>query len=226
MKIVLASRNPKKIRELETLLAENTSMNVQVLSLDDIGYSDEIDENGASFLENALLKAAVPARLGYIGVADDSGLTVRALGGAPGIYSARYAGEHGRDDDNNRKLLAEMARVPDGERDAAFVSVVACVLPRGMECGIPDGIRVTTKDSLTGFALRGECAGTILHERRGSDGFGYDPLFWIPEKGKSFAEMSAAEKNAISHRGNAMRAFCAAFSHVFCNTKEYMHADK
>lgn len=215
MKIVLASRNQKKIRELETLLAENTSMNIQVLSLDDIGYDGDIVEDGSSFLENALIKAAVPARLGFIGVADDSGLTVRALGGAPGIYSARYAGEHACDADNNRKLLSDMEHIPDGERGAAFVSTVACVLPRGMELPIPVGIRAETPDGLSGYALRGECAGTILRERRGTDGFGYDPLFWLPEKGKTFAEMNAAEKNAISHRGNAMRAFCAAFARIF-----------
>lgn len=220
MNIVLASRNQKKIRELETLLSENTSMNAKVLSLDDIGYTGEIVEDGASFLENALIKASVPAARGYIGVADDSGLTVRALGGAPGIYSARYAGEGATDSDNNHKLLLEMENVPDGERDASFVSVIACVLPRGMQASIPEKLLCRTREGLTAFALRGECCGTILRAGRGADGFGYDPLFYVPGEGKTFAEMSAAQKNGISHRGIAMRAFCAAFSDVFFNHKE------
>ena len=108
MKIVLASRNKKKIKELETLLAQSTSMHIEVLSLDDIGYEGEIEEDGSSFSENALIKASVPAVRGYIGIADDSGLTVDALDGAPGIYSARYSGEGANDTKNNEKLLREM----------------------------------------------------------------------------------------------------------------------
>ena len=210
MKIVLASRNAKKIRELETLLAGHSSMHIEVLSLDDIGYTDDIVEDGTSFEENAWIKAFVPASLGYIGIADDSGLAVDALDGAPGIYSARYGGEGTTDAKNNEKLLAEMRDVPDEERGAAFVSAVACVFPKESEVSIPADIRAE-KDGLSGFIVRGECRGTILREGRGCDGFGYDPLFYVAEKGCTFAELPAEEKNAISHRGVAMREFCRQF---------------
>lgn len=216
MKIVLASRNAKKIRELETLLAQHSSMHIEVLSLDDIGYTEEIVEDGTSFEENAWIKAATPAAMGYIGIADDSGLSVDALGGAPGIYSARYGGEGTNDAKNNEKLLAEMNEVPDEERGAAFVSAVACVFPRECDVEIPEDVR-TEKNGLSGFVVRGECRGTILRETRGCDGFGYDPLFYVAEKECTFAELSSDEKNAISHRGVAMRAFCRQFLSLFEN---------
>ena len=216
MKIVLASRNAKKIRELETLLAQHSSMHIEVLSLDDIGYTEEIVEDGTSFEENAWIKAATPAAMGYIGIADDSGLSVDALGGAPGIYSARYGGEGTNDAKNNEKLLAEMNEVPDEGRGAAFVSAVACVFPRECEVEIPEEVR-TEKNGLSGFVVRGECRGTILRETRGCDGFGYDPLFYVAEKECTFAELSSDEKNAISHRGVAMRAFCRQFLSLFEN---------
>ena len=216
MKIVLASRNAKKIRELETLLAQHSSMHIEVLSLDDIGYTEEIVEDGTSFEENAWIKAATPAALGYIGIADDSGLSVDALGGAPGIYSARYGGEGTNDAKNNEKLLAEMNEVPDEGRGAAFVSAVACVFPRKCDAEIPAEFR-TEKNGRRGFVVRGECRGTILREGRGCDGFGYDPLFYVSEKGCTFAELPAKEKNAISHRGVAMRAFCRQFLSLFEN---------
>ena len=216
MKIVLASRNAKKIRELETLLAQHSSMHIEVLSLDDIGYTEEIVEDGTSFEENAWIKAATPAAMGYIGIADDSGLSVDALGGAPGIYSARYGGEGTNDAKNNEKLLAEMNEVPDEGRGAAFVSAVACVFPRECDVEIPEEVR-TEKNGLSGFVVRGECRGTILRETRGCDGFGYDPLFYVAEKECTFAELSSEEKNAISHRGVAMRAFCRQFLSLFEN---------
>ncbi len=215
MKIVLASRNQKKIRELQTLLAALTDMEIEVLSLDDIGYTGEIEEDGSSFRENALIKAAVPASLGYIGVADDSGLVVDALDGAPGIYSARYSGEHATDGANNAKLLSEMEHVADADRGASFVSEIACVLPKGVEGNIPDAIRTLSREGLTAFTIRGECRGTILRGARGEDGFGYDPLFYVSSHSRTFAQLSPAEKNEISHRGIAMRAFCAAFTHIF-----------
>ncbi len=217
MKVVLASRNVKKIRELQTLLSSLTYGNIEVLSLDDIGYTDEIEENGNSFAENALLKASVAARLGYIGIADDSGLMVDALDGAPGIYSARYAGEGAADGENNEKLLRAIESVSDEKRGGAFVSVIACVIPAGMEAQIPDAVRTLTPDGLTAFTIRGECRGTILRQPRGNDGFGYDPLFYVSSHSRTFAELSPAEKNEISHRGIAMRAFCAAFTHVFAD---------
>lgn len=216
MKIVLASRNAKKIKELETLLAQHSSMHIEVLSLDDIGYTEEIVEDGTSFEENAWIKASVPAKLGYIGIADDSGLSVDALGGAPGIYSARYGGEGTNDAKNNEKLLTELHTVPDEERGAAFVSAVACVFPKEYAVEIPEEVR-TEKDGLAGFVVRGECRGTILRALRGNSGFGYDPLFYVAEKGCTFAELPADEKNAISHRGVAMRAFCRQFLNLFEN---------
>lgn len=191
MEIVLASRNKGKIRELRELLSETLGESVIVKSLDDINFSDEIIEDGKTFEENAMIKARAISRLGYIGVGDDSGLSVIALDGAPGIYSARYAGEHGNDDANNNKLLAEL----DGKenREASFVCAVACSFPDGS--GYED------------FVVRGECKGYILHEKHGKGGFGYDPLFYSPESGKSFAELTDAEKNSLSHRGRAMRKF-------------------
>lgn len=215
MKIVLASRNQKKIRELETFLADLTSIDIEVLSLDDIGYTAEIEEDGTSFLENALIKASVPASLGYIGIADDSGLAVDALDGAPGIYSARYAGEGTTDEKNNAKLLSALENVPDEKRAGGYVCVVACVLPRGMKVAIPPQLYVRTRDGLDAFALRGECRGRILRTGQGDGGFGYDPLFCADHMEKTFAELSWDEKNAISHRGHAMRAFCAAFDDIF-----------
>ena len=187
MKIVLASRNAKKIKELRELLAAN-SPDVEILSLDDVGIYGEIEENGATFEENAYIKAYTAAKSGYIGVGDDSGLMVNALGGAPGVYSARYAGEYGDDEANNAFLLKNLSDKDD--RSAKFVSVVACVFPENME---------------DPHLFRGETAGVILDEYRGEGGFGYDPLFYIEDMGKTYAEMTADEKNSISHRGKAMR---------------------
>ena len=184
MKIVLASRNRHKIGELEALLRQYLP-DVSLLSLDDVGFVGDIVEDGDSFEANALIKARAAAGCGYVGLGDDSGLAVDALGGAPGIYSARYAGEHGDTEANNALLLRNMEGVAD--RRAAFVCTVACVFPDGRE-----------------ICVRGESAGQILHEYHGEGGFGYDPLFYVPEWGKTFAEMSADEKNAISHRGRAV----------------------
>ena len=194
MKLVLASRNKKKIAELRTLLSE-TLPEVEVLSLDDVGITGEIEENGKTFEENALIKARVAATSGYIGVGDDSGLTVDALGGKPGIYSARYAateGEAGEHDDeaNNRLVLKRLEGLPPEKRGAAFVCTVGCVFPDGRE-----------------FTVRGEVRGRILTEYHGTGGFGYDPLFYYEPFGKTLAEVSPDEKNSVSHRGNAMRAF-------------------
>ena len=187
LKFVLASRNRKKIRELETFLSAISS-DIQILSLDDIGYTDEIVEDGATFAENSLIKARVPASLGYIGVADDSGLEVDALGGAPGVYSARWSGEGATDEKNNAKLLRELAGVPADKRTARFRTVVTCAFPDGEY-----------------FQCDGVCEGTILTAPDGDGGFGYDPLFWSNELGRSFGAASADEKNQVSHRARAMR---------------------
>lgn len=194
MKIVLASRNKKKIEELRTLLSEEFS-DMEILSLDDAGIYGEIEENGETFEENALIKARVAAGSGYIGVADDSGLAVDALGGEPGVYSARYAakcnfaGDHD-DEGNNQCLLYNLRSVPDDKRTGAYVCAVACVFPDGKE-----------------FVVRGESRGRILREYHGTGGFGYDPLFYFDQFQKTFAEVSAAEKHSVSHRGIAIRAF-------------------
>lgn len=189
LKFVLASRNKKKIRELETFLAGIPSDKV-ILSLDDIGYHGEIVEDGKTFAENSLIKASVPAKLGYIGVADDSGLEVDALNGAPGVYSARYSGEGATDEKNNAKLLSELEDVPDDKRTARFRTVVTCAFPDG-----------------TYFQVDGYCEGRILRAPEGSGGFGYDPLFWYAPFEKTFASLTPEEKNAVSHRGKAMRKF-------------------
>ena len=189
--IVLASNNKKKIAEIEAILSKVTS-DFRLLSLDDIGFSGEIEENGTTFEENALIKAAAACRAsGLPGIADDSGLAVDALHGEPGVYSARYSGGHGDDDANNRKLLQALADVPDEKRTASFVSCMAVVYP--------DGSHVTAI---------GRVDGLILREERGSNGFGYDPLFFYPPMQKTTAEMSAEEKNEISHRGRAVRNLC------------------
>ncbi len=187
MKVVLASRNAKKIKELRELLSEFVP-DIEILSLDDVGIYGEIEENGETFEENAFIKAYTAAKSGYIGVGDDSGLMVNALDGAPGVYSARYAGEHGDDAANNALLLKNLEDKSD--KSAKFVSVVACVFPEDMN---------------NGHFFRGETEGVIIDEYRGNGGFGYDPIFYYEPMDKTYAEMSAEEKNSISHRGKAVR---------------------
>ena len=191
MKAVLASHNKHKIAELQRLLSQCVP-GIELLSLSDVGLFGEIVEDGESFAENALIKARFAAASGYIGIGDDSGLCVDALGGAPGVFSARYAGEDGNDAANNQKLLSELEDKDD--RSARFVCTIACVFPNG-----DDQIVVT-----------GESRGEILTDFRGDAGFGYDPLFYVRESGKTFAEMSGDEKNAISHRGRAIEKFAIA----------------
>lgn len=214
MEIVLASRNKKKIAELNTLLAKCCGDKIKVLSLDDIGYFDDIEEDGASFEENSVIKACAPARLGYIGVADDSGLCVDALGGAPGVFSARYSGEGATDDKNNKKLLSELEN--EENRKARFQTVVSLVIPKALglkvfhpmtnpEC--EEYVRSRFGLDVCVCSFEGECEGEILRAGRGEGGFGYDPIFYVCEKGKTFSELSAEEKNEISHRGKAMRKF-------------------
>ena len=192
--VVLASRNRGKLKELERLLAEELGDVIALRTLDDIGFTAEIEENGTTFTENALIKANAIAALGHVALADDSGLCVDALGGAPGVYSARYAGEHGDDAANNALLLANLEGQEN--RAAAFVSVFACVFP----------------DGSAPIVAEGRAPGVILEGQRGEGGFGYDPLFYVPALGKTFAELSAEEKNAISHRGMAVRAFAKLFA--------------
>ena len=187
MEIVIASRNKHKIKELEALLSKYVA-GVKLLSLDDVGIVEDIEEKGTTFFENALIKARAAASSGKIGVGDDSGLCVNALDGAPGIFSARFAGDHGNDAANNEKLLRELSNKSD--RSAAFVCAIACVTPDGRE-----------------ITVEGRAEGTILHSASGQNGFGYDPLFYYPPLDKTFASLSPEEKNGISHRARAVEAF-------------------
>ena len=199
IKVVLATRNKNKINELKTFFKELSSLDITVLSLDDIGYYGEIEENGNTFEENAISKASVPARLGYIGIADDSGICVDALGGAPGIYSARFSG--GSDEDNNDLLLRKLNG--ESNRDAKYVCAMACIFP----------------DHSNDFTVRGECYGKILTKRQGTGGFGYDPLFYFEPFGKTFAQVDLAKKNTVSHRSVAMRSLIKKLTKVFSNDK-------
>ncbi|MBE6569533.1 MAG: non-canonical purine NTP pyrophosphatase [Ruminococcaceae bacterium] len=208
--IVLASNNRKKIAEFETILGSLPSK-YQVQSLKDIGYTAEIEEDGTSFEENSLIKAMVPAGLGYIGMADDSGLTVDALNGAPGIYSARYAGDHGDDKANRDLLLENLKDVPDEKRGGAFVCVITMVFPEDSDIVVPEAYRVSAElaakrgvSAEKVLSVRGECRGVITRDERGEGGFGYDCLFYYPEFDGTFAEITQEQKNSVSHRGNAM----------------------
>ncbi len=194
IELVLASRNKKKISELRTLLSHELGEEVKILSLDDIGYHEDIIEIGVTFEENAYTKAGIPARRGYIGIADDSGLCVDILKGAPGVFSARYSG--GDDEDNNDLLLQQLKGREN--RKAKYVCVMACVFP----------------DDRKNFSVRGECYGRILTERQGEGGFGYDPLFYYEPFGKTFAEVEPEKKNEVSHRGVAIKQFAKKLKQV------------
>ena len=185
MKIIIATHNKHKLQEMSRILSP---MGYEVVTDTDLGIElSDVEENGATFLDNARIKAQAGCKeSGYPCIADDSGLCVDALGGAPGVYSARYSGVHGDDDGNNRKLLKELDGVPTEKRTAHFACAI-CV-------SFPDGSEVTAT---------GKCEGYIGYEKKGSNGFGYDPLFMVGDR--SLAEMSAGEKDAISHRGNALK---------------------
>ena len=186
MLICAATNNAGKLKELRRILE---SQGHTVKSQKELGISLEPEENGATFAENARIKAeAICKASGIATVADDSGLAVDALNGAPGVYSARYCGVHGDDEANNDKLLDAMREVPAGRRGAKFVSAVCLMLPGGR--------------SLT---CMGECPGRIGFERKGTNGFGYDPLFEVESFGwRSYAQLSDEEKDQISHRGRAL----------------------
>ncbi|HEY5973543.1 MAG TPA: XTP/dITP diphosphatase [Geobacteraceae bacterium] len=189
-RLLVATGNQGKLRELRELLAGSVE---ELLSLADFPNLPAVDEDGATFAENAVKKARAAAlATGLPAVADDSGLVVTALGGQPGVLSARYAGETADDAANNAKLLQAMASVPSRERTAAFHCVIAFCQPDG---------------SCATFA--GQLPGLILPAPAGSGGFGYDPLFLVPEYGKTLAELSLTIKNRISHRGRAFEAFAS-----------------
>ena len=200
IKIVMATHNGNKLREIRALLDGNGLSDITLLTLSDIGYNQEIEETGTTFSENAYIKASVPARLGYYGLADDSGLEVDYLLGAPGVYSARFAGEPCDDEANNEKLLDELQEVPESLRTARYVSVISFVSPYAPS---------------ESFSVSGRCEGIILTEYRGKGGFGYDPLFYVPELGRTFAQVTMEEKNAVSHRGKATRLFIEKLREMF-----------
>lgn len=181
--IVVATRNQGKLLEIRPILDDY----VHLLSLNDFPQVGEIPENGLTFEENALVKARTVSRLtGKIALADDSGIAVDALGGRPGVFSARFAGIGATDEQNNAKLVEELKGIPPKRRGATFICVMAMVFGKN------------------DLLVRGECRGFILERGRGTLGFGYDPLFLYPPMNKTYSEMSPEEKNSISHRGKAL----------------------
>lgn len=192
MKIIIATHNKHKLKEMERILSP---MGYEVVTDTMLGIElSDAEENGETFLDNARIKAQAGCfESGLPCIADDSGLCVDALGGEPGVYSARYSGAHGDDEANNKKLLENLKDVPDEKRTARFECAI-CV-------SFPDGREITA---------RGTCEGWIGYEKRGNNGFGYDPLFMVGDK--SFAELSPEEKDAISHRGNALKELREKFS--------------
>lgn len=192
MKLIIATNNAHKAQEIRQILADSFSA---LDTLREAGLAIEVVEDGATFVENAVKKAeqVLAAAPGYdAALSDDSGLAVDALGGAPGVYSARYAGPQHDDADNNRKLMADMAGVPDGQRGCRFVCAVA-LARRG-------------RPTVT---AEGACEGVLLRAPRGENGFGYDPYFYYPPAGRTFAELTGEAKNAVSHRRRALESLRA-----------------
>ena len=184
LEFVIATNNAHKLREMRAIL---DTEHRRVLSMKEAGIATDPEETGTTFEENALIKArAACAASGKPALADDSGIAVDALGGAPGIYSARYC--EGSDADRLWFLIKNMENVPDGQRGAHYVAAIACVLPDGTE-----------------FVVRGTVFGSLLREPVGEGGFGYDPIFYVESEGATFAQIPAERKNAISHRANALK---------------------
>ena len=198
MKLLIATTNPGKFAEVKALLRD---LPLEILSLTDLGHWPAVVEDGATFEENALKKAKTLAQFsGLITLADDSGLEVDALNGAPGIYSARYAGEEGDDRKNNEKLLAAMKAVPEDKRGARFVCALALCIP--------------DMNGLRKWVFRESCSGRIAFSLKGENGFGYDPLFFYPPFGKSFGEIDRNVKETVSHRGKALRKLLQALPSI------------
>ena len=186
-KIVFATANEGKVKEIKEILKD---FPIEVMSMKDMGITADIEENGDTFEENSLIKARALVKLtGLPALADDSGLEVDYLNGEPGIYSARYLGRDTDYDYKNNYIINKLSEAQDKERSARFVCVISLVLPDGRE-----------------FVERGVVEGLIGYEQRGENGFGYDPIFYLPEYGKTSAELSPYEKNKISHRGKALSA--------------------
>ena len=184
--VIIATKNKGKAKDFEAIF---NPYGYEVLTLHDVADDLDVEETGTTFEENAILKAeALAERLQTFVLADDSGLAIDALNGAPGVYSARYAGEEKNDEANMEKVLAELQGIPDEKRTARFCCAIALAGPN--------------MDTKTAF---GTCEGRIAHEKKGAYGFGYDPIFFVPELGKMMAELEPSEKAAISHRGNAIK---------------------
>ena len=194
MKVILASKNPHKLTELSVILSQH---GFEIALESDYGLDIDVDETGTTFEENSLLKAEAVMKVSGLPVlADDSGLMVDALDGAPGVYSARY-GHKSSDGERTAFLLENMKDVPDDKRTAKFVCVITCLWPDGRK-----------------IVARGECPGVITHEVHGENGFGYDPVFYLPELGMTYAELPSEQKNAISHRARALQDFCRKYQEV------------
>ena len=194
MKVILASKNPHKLTELSAILSQH---GFEIALESEYGLDIDVDETGTTFEENSLLKAeAVMKASGLPVLADDSGLMVDALNGAPGVYSARY-GHKSSDGERTAFLLENMKDVPDDKRTAKFVCVITCLWPDGRK-----------------IVARGECPGVITREVHGKNGFGYDPVFYLPELGMTYAELPSEQKNAISHRARALQDFCRKYQEV------------
>ncbi|NLI93422.1 MAG: XTP/dITP diphosphatase [Peptococcaceae bacterium] len=198
MQVLLATANQGKVRELEEML---NGKDINVLSLTDFPDLPDIEENGETFAENAMIKARTAASFtGLVTLADDSGLEVDALQGAPGVYSARYAGLPKDDERNIDKLLAELQGVSEKERTGRFRCCLAIISP--------DGTEILTEGSVEGL---------ILGHRKGEGGFGYDPVFYLPELNKTMAELSLEEKNILSHRAQAFRKAVPVLTEILKN---------
>jgi XTP/dITP diphosphohydrolase len=194
MKLVVATHNPGKLRELRQMLAD---LPVDLVSAGEAGLA-EVEETGLTFEDNARLKAqAAVEQTRCAALGEDSGIEVDALGGEPGVYSSRFAGPDATDEDRNQVLMERMEGVPDAERTCRYRSVVVLALPDGRE-----------------FVCEGSCEGRIGREERGNHGFGYDPIFELPERGCTMAELAPEEKNAISHRGKALQQLQATLQEM------------
>ena len=196
MILLIGSKNTNKIIEIRAILKD---FDIEIKSLHDFPEIDDVEETGTTFEANAMLKAEAWAKAsGFVTIADDSGLCVDALDGAPGVYSARYAGLDKDYNSNNEKLLKILENIPDEQRNAHFVTVIACATPEK-----------------TLFTVTGKVEGRITRKLRGDNGFGYDPLFFYPPENATFAEMPSHKKNKLSHRFNALEAFSTKFTEFF-----------
>jgi XTP/dITP diphosphohydrolase len=201
-RIVLATRNGHKVRELRTILEDVISgLDLEIVGLGEFPDVEDVVETGVTFAQNATLKAVAAAKAtGLPALADDSGLAVNVLGGAPGVFSARWAGTHGQDRANLELLLGQLNDVPDEQRSASFVCVAALALPDG-----------------TAVLRRGRMPGMLAREPRGDNGFGYDPILVVDGDSRTAAELSFEEKNLISHRGRAFRALAVDLREVLAD---------